>query len=291
MNIRPARHRQNGLLSTYYPQTARGQLRPGPREQVFDAGGIGFVGPTDGTMVPIEVANLEAMPENIWTQGKIDALVQAAQQGRHPLVHPGYADLGVEDGALHAQVRDGNHRTFAAVEAGAEVVWVLMSDSTRQDIDERRSSEQLYRAIRRAQAEQGAPLFHRQRIRVRQTPAVVRLRAAEAEVLRLYRVREQVALAQLEWLGPVEDTGWSPEEQRARPDLFVRMRLAELRGRLGRPGVLDLLEEPAWQALAEQENQAYAAMRALDIYDMRKAAGLNPARERLDPVTGMVVLA
>lgn len=275
-------------LYEFFPRTAEGSLQPQVGEDIFWAGGIGYVGPTDGTMVPVHEDGLVAMPDNIWTPEKIQALVDAAESGEEPLVDPGYANLWLEHGILHALVRDGNHRTFAALEAGESFSWVLMSDHTRQNLDLRETPthDALYRAIRKAQREHGAPLLKRRRVHIRMRPVVQRLLELEQEHDLLLQQREDVTREMLAFLGPLQDVGFTLEEQLRDPHRFIRSRYREI----GRWKLLDLMDDPVWDALVRREDVITRRLTGLDIYDARKAAGLNPARERLDPKTRLVVL-
>jgi hypothetical protein len=238
--------------------------------------------------VPIGADNLEAMPENIWDADKLAALVEAAGGREQVLVYPGYADLWVKNGELCAQVRDGNHRTFAAIEAGSDFAWVLMSDSTRQSLDLREgpTQEVLYRAIRKAQSDYGAPLFKRRRNTIRKGSKYDVLLAVEREHAALTKALDEALQAMLLRFGAVEDTGYPLEEQLQRPDIFWRLRLGELAKQHGRDFILDTVyDSPEGAKKRELEKRRGALFDTL--FDLRKAAGLKHA-ERLDPVTGLV---
>jgi len=277
-------------LHEYYPKTARGELRPGPGEAWFDAGGIQYLGDTDGRMVPIQADHLEPMPENTFHADKFSALVEAIERGDAPGVYPGYADLAMENGALTAQVRDGNHRTFAAIAAGGEMSWVFMSDRTRQDLDERvPGSEALYRAVRAAQRSMGAPLF------VRETRSKVkahgrdfeRLVASERRLMELQNARTEYERSMLRRWGFVERTGWSKSEQMERPWVFWPERVRELKMERGAEWVRDnLARDPEAKAVGEAREEI--ANLSSELYDLRKKAGLK-VNERIDPRTRKVV--
>jgi hypothetical protein len=280
--------RPNGDLSDYFPETAAGRLQPRRGEDIFEAGGIGYIGNTDGSMVPIGADNLEAMPENIWDADKLSTLVEAAGGREQVLVYPGYADLWVEDGDLCAQVRDGNHRTFAAIEAGSDFAWVMMSDSTRQHLDLRETPDhdKLYRAIRSAQAEYGVPLFKRRRNTIRKGSKYDVLLAAEQEDAALTKALEEVAGALLVKFGAMEDTGYPLKEQLQRPGLFWHLRTGELARQHGTDFIFDIVRaspEGRLERDLEKRRQAFHGV----LYNLRQAAGLKHA-ERLDPVTGLV---
>ena len=278
-----ARHKG---LATYFPETARGTLQPGPGERWFSVDGIRYLGDTDGTMVPIDAEQLEPMPENIFSAPKLSALVEAIEAGENPGVQPGYADLTVEGGALSAQVRDGNHRTFAPILAGAPMSWVMMSDNTRQDIDQRvAGSDALYRSIRAAQKAAGAPLFvRRSASRVKGNAADInRLAEMEQQRLDLATAEHDYATKMLHQWGPVEHTGFSLAQQLERPQIFWRTRLAELKELHGTDWVYDTIyNTPTHAALS-------AALKARSeqfpvLYDLRMKLGLKRG-ERLDPLT------
>ncbi len=269
-------------LAAYFPETAAG-MEQHRGEYVFWAGELGYLGNTDGTMVPVDAEGLAAMPENIWDERKFSALVDAAESGAQPVVYPGYADLFLEDGALTAQVRDGNHRTFAAVVAGAPFSWVLMSDRTKQELGEDGYDRALYRAIRKAQREQGAPMFKRK--------SASRLKGgAHAELLAGERRYDEITQAMTDYYstmlrkhGRAEGTGYSLEEQLQRPQMFWRTRARELSERHD----IDWHDDPLVRQGAALERERQELWQWL--WDARKAAGLDPRTERLDPASGKVV--
>ncbi len=283
----------SGHIGDFFPESATGELRAAPGEALFVAGGLAFVGPTDGTMVPVDAHAFEAMSENLWDADKLAALVDAAQGSGRVQLHPGYVDLDLEDGQLVAQVRDGNHRTVAPLLAGASPSWALLSSRTRQDLDKSRGDrglEALYRALRRAQREAGAPEFTRRRAsRLRGTPREREaLRRSEAKLIAL-RAREDALYQDLlrTW-GPYEGH-YSLEEQLQRPQLFWRLRLKELAGAHGDDWVWDT---PLASSDALELEGVHRQLQDLSpaMYDLRRSMGLNPVTERLDPETGEVVL-
>ncbi len=276
----------HGDLADYFPETAAGALRPRRGESLYPAGGVDFVGRDDGTMVPVDAQHLEPMPENIWDAGKFATLVEAAESGREPAVDPGYADLTLEGDALVAQVRDGNHRTFAPVAAGADYSWVMVSDRTRQEIDERApGSDALYRAIRAAQRRAVAPLLKRRPVgrvapgkREELIAAERRYRDLEVEVAEVERTL-------LREYGPAQRAGGGSRdlaEQLRRPGVYWRQRFNELD--------LDMQDEVLDGLLGRRFRDVDAERHALGmkLYDMRREAGLKHG-ERLDPDTGEVV--
>ena len=93
-----ARHKG---LRAYFPETAKGTLKPRKGESWYAAEGIQYLGDDDGTMVPIDAEHLEPMPENIFYPDKFSALVEAIEAGENPGVHPGYADTPLTVGRFN----------------------------------------------------------------------------------------------------------------------------------------------------------------------------------------------
>lgn len=247
--------------------------------------GICYVGATDGTMVPIEAENLEEISDNTFDAKKFSTLVDAIQNGSIVL-EPGYADLTLEDGELKAQIRDGNHRTLAAIAAGASMSWVMISDSTRQDINQG-LDDKLYRAVRAAQKAYNKPQLQKLELtKVKMSPALLALRDAEAEDLALLGEQYKYYQSMLRRFGLVENTGSSEFDQlEERPGVFWKMRILELiEARGSTDWVYALDKEPATQRHA----QTAARRNELNLYEKRRAAGLKHG-ERLDPVTMKVV--
>jgi hypothetical protein len=272
-------------LRAYFPETAKGTLKPRKGESWYAAEGIQYLGDDDGTMVPIDAEHLEPMPENIFYPDKFSALVEAVEAGENPGVHPGYADLTVEDGALTAQVRDGNHRTFAAIAAGGTRSWVMMSDSTRQDLDQRvPGSDALYRAIRAAQKDAGAPLFTRRAASKAKGPKkeLDQLAAMQARRMELEAIEEDYYRAMLRKWGRVEQTGYPLSEQLQRPQLFWRMRLGELEKAHGSDVYDQIFDAP--EHTAKDAASKERAAQLSDLLALRTKLGLK-YNERLDPVT------
>ena len=277
---------QVGALEDYFPETAAGELQPRPHEQVFWAEGIGYVGDTDGRMVPIQADNLEPMPENTFDAKKFSTLVGAILGGEEPIVHPGYADISLQHGELVAQVRDGNHRAFASIVAGAPYTWVLLSDNVEQNLREHpKETDRLYRAIRAAQRAAGAPVYTRpQAPRVRGKA----LEALHTAVLRRQALEVEIEAIQCDWLrryGPAP-SGFSLDEQLRRPEVFFRLMFNELRKQHGRGWLNDLLDSPEGERLrsADQERIALCSQ----IRDLIESAGGHPYDE-YDPTTRKLV--
>lgn len=282
-----ARHK---ALKHYFPRTAAGALKPSRGEGLFTTESVYFVGPLDGTMIPIQADNLEPMPENIFYADKFSALVDALQDQRDLVLDPGYADLTVEDGQLVAQVRDGNHRTFAPVVAGSSLVWVLLSDNTRQSINDRTpGSDATYRAIRAAQKDADAPLFKRQtHTKAKPTKAFQELAAAERALLQLREDADAYYSKMLRTHGKAT-AGFNLSEQLERPQLFWRMRLQELKEEHGAEWVFDHVHDTP-EGRAQQERNARLSPLVSSLQELRQKAGLRYG-EQLDPTTMQVVRA
>ncbi len=293
-------------LDEYYPETAKGTLEPYLGGDIFWAGSgprrVGYAGPTDGTMVPIEARYAHPIAGNIFDDGKFSALVEAIADYREPVVRPGYAHLSLVDsqtiresqeyesdiewgeaygrddlGALAAQVRDGNHRTFAALAAGAPFVWVRMSDLDKQFIlsapkgHERRANK-LYTAIRKAQKSAGAPLIKRPR-RKRVRPQVLsQLQTYEARYTSLEADIEKLQRLQLKQYDEYNTDPRPLYERLERPGLFLRFLFKDLRTAdedMFRRVLLSP-ESKARRALQKEKESLWSK-----LYDLRKAVGTN----------------
>jgi len=185
-----------GDLADYYPDTANEQMEVRGHEDVYWSDGYGVIGPTDGTMVPVQARYVEPMPGNDFDFDKLATLVGAIEDGSQPIVDSGYATFGIvshgeitqsqemaddiardswalpyepdDIGALTATVRDGNHRSFAGLIAGSNVAWLRLSDNDKQNLIKRKGErriDQIYTAIRKAQRDFGVPLFTRPRLK------------------------------------------------------------------------------------------------------------------------------
>jgi len=277
----------NGQLADYYPETAAGTLPVYDGDELFPAGGLAYVAAGDGRLVPVDAEGLEPMEENIWDPNKLAALVDAAESGAEYQVIPGYADLWMDDGTLMAQVRDGNHRTFAPIVAGSDFSWVWISDRTRQDLDERQpGTEKLYRAIRAAQRAHGAPQFKRRKWGKVKEGSKASLLAAERRYAELgAAMREQYGNLLRRYGFP--ESGWSPDEQLKRPQAFWSERARELKRERGMDWYIDnLLRSPEKEEIARLGNERTEL--GAKLYDLREAAGLQRG-ESLDPQTGEIV--
>lgn len=273
-----------GDLSDYFPQTAAGTLQPGEGEDLFCAmRGVCYVGSTNGIMVPIEAENLEEISGNTFDAEKFSTLVDAIQHG-DIVLEPGYADIYLEDGQLKAQVRDGNHRTLAAIAAGASMSWVMLSDNVKQDIDQGRN-DKTYRAIRAAQRAYGVPQLKKQTLsRVKSSPALETLREAEAEYIEIQQFLNEFHKSMLRRFGPLEEYGGSLERQLESAQVFWRLRAGELTKENGWDWILKLDEEE----VSKKANRLAHRLSELNLYDKRRAAGLKHG-ERLDPATMKVI--
>lgn len=269
-------------LARYFPATSAGELSPGRGESLYNADGIAYLGRDDGSMVPIDDEHLEPMPENIWDAGKFSALVEAVEQGERPVVHPGYADLFIEGGELAAQVRDGHHRAFAPIAAGGRHSWVLMSDRTKQDLDERvPGSDAVYRAVRSAQRQFTSPQFKRRRTSKVNPSKRAALLQAEQRMLDIESRIENVHRKLLLKYGRASG-GYDLEEQLRRPHVFWPIRHRALSVEL-RDEFWESPEKQELDSLRHASNELVGP-----LYDLRRAAGLAHG-ERLDPATGAVV--
>jgi hypothetical protein len=295
-----------GDLAEHYPQTAAGRLEPGRGEDVFWAGRgyrkIGYIGPTDGTMVPIDARYADPISGNIFYPEKLSALVAAVQAGDQPVVDVGYAELmllsqqhvtesveysderpweAADVGDLYADVRDGNHRTMAALISGAPFTWVRMSASTKQDLvhipkGREAYTKRLYAAIRRAQREAGVPVFQRPRRR-RKSQRLIEAEAQYDRLMRRERELYRALLRDLEDMGDGRDFSMAERLERAQTFLRSRLRRAHEQGDealIERYHAHPLREQKA--QVAKQREQAFSRR-----WDLRRDAGL-------DPRTGMV---
>lgn len=278
-------------LAAYFPESARGRLRPRKGERVFwvEYNKIGFVGNNDGTMVPINAWSVTSTPGNVFDPRKLSSLVDAIESGDRPLVYPGYADFDMDDGALVAIIRDGNHRTLAPFAAGAADSWVMMSEATRQMIDRGRDrhADVIYRAIRKAQRDARAPMIQRARAsRLRKSfPAMEELRSAEARYDAISTALGEHCRTMLRRYGPAR-SAWSLNDQLQRAALFWNLRMKEIYERDRGEWERLVMEDASMIRAHSLENERTALVAAL--HDMRAQAGLDPRTERLDPATGTV---
>ena len=179
-------------------------------------------------------------------------------------------------GKLSVQMRDGNHRTFGALAGGESHVYVNISDNDLQQLfNDRERTDKLYRAIRAAQRAYGATQLKRPRQpKVRVTP---QLQQAETRYRRLVSDEKKLARMILEKYDQYNRryTHLTLEERSRRPELYLRLLLKDMSKQMGTRQTVDLrLEDPYFLALRDTE----AERRALfdKLYDLRKAAGLDP---------------
>jgi hypothetical protein len=296
-------------LEEYYPDTARGELKPHRTERVFYAGDgyrkIGYTGPADGMMVPVEARYVVPVQGNIFYGDKFSALVKSIRDGDQPIVDAGYGFFSIVDrsdirqsreynewemgepyddddlGELTVQVRDGNHRTFAALVAGAPFTWVMLSDSDKQDIfdphpSRKRAKDKLYRAIRKAQREAGAPLLTRPRKPRGYKKAQAQLQVAEA---RGKSIDDGIRKIQVSLLREFDEYNKSYsfkslEERERRAGLYLGLLMKDLR-KADRRKFSDIVRNhPLSKALEALEDERMEMSRKL--YDLRKSAGVRP---------------
>jgi len=294
-------------LAEYYPKTAKGKLKPYTGDNVFWSGRgfrqYGIAGPMDGTMVPIEARYVQPMPLNIFDYDKLAALVDAIDSGDRPVVHAGYAHLNLvtrgeveesrdyaEDieleshakpfsdddvGALTAQVRDGNHRSFAGLIVGADIAWVRMGDADKQDLIERRGEpriDKLYTAIRRAQRDHGAPVFKRPRRKALKVSPELDLAEARYAYLKAEQDRLE-RLVYLRYYDNGESYAFTEKERLARVGMYLRLLFGRMRER-DPMFLLELRKDPDYMRLAEVQKERTDIHGRL--WDLRTAAGIDP---------------
>lgn len=291
-------------LSYFYPKTASGTLAPTSVERVYWSEGesgrkIGFIGDKDGSMVPIEAHRIHPTEENIFTPGKIESLVEGTLE-RPLLVYPGYGDILLERGHLEGHLRDGNHRSIAAIEIGAPIVWIMMSDVTKQYLDQagmghvsgshQKQLKKLYEAIRKAQKAHGAPLFRwKTPSKVRGSSADVEsLLEAERAMVQVDQELQEAYQTRLQRIGFLESPEIPHERQLRDPQLYIRLRIQELKTQQGIDWVrAHVMRTPESNAISDLVSRRGAISDRL--YDLRERAGLDPRKEHLDPSTGKVV--
>ena len=317
--LRESAESQAGDIKEFYPDTASGLLEPGPREEVFWAGlgrrRIGYIGPSDGTMVPIDARYLVPTQLNIFSMEKLGALASAVRQGREPLVRAGFADvslvdkLGVKEGlqyrddiftellgrpyedkdigALAGRMRDGNHRSFAALVAGAPFTWVQVSDRSLQDIfQDTPSARRLYREIRRAQADAYAPQLTKPKRRKGQggpgpratsrSEAGLRGELREAE-MELLKVKGEIEYAYKELLKSFHRGGrvrLPLHEQLENPEMFLRKRLEQAMAERDQALLDRYWEDPLSARLDLLEGQSSTLWSK--IWDAKVKLGIDP---------------
>ncbi len=296
-------------LEEYYPDTARGELKPHRTERVFYAGDgyrkIGYTGPADGMMVPVEARYVVPVQGNIFSGDKFSALVKSIRDGDQPIVDAGYGFFSIVDrsdirqsreynewemgepyddddlGELTVQVRDGNHRTFAALVAGAPFTWVRLSDSDKKDIfnpdpSRKRAMDKLYRVIRKVQRDAGAPLLTRPRKPRGYKKAQAQLQVAEAKEK---SIDDDIRKIQVVLLRELDEYNKSYafkslEELEKRAGLYLGFLMQDLR-EADYSKFLDVIKNhPLSKALDALRGERAEMSRRL--YDLRKAAGVKP---------------
>jgi hypothetical protein len=294
-------------LAEYYPDTARGKLKPHRTERVFYAGygyrKIGYTGPADGTMVPVEARYVVPRHLNIFSGDKLSALVESIRDGDQPIVNAGYGFFSIVDrsdiresreyagdhlgdpyddddlGELTVQIRDGNHRTFAALVAGAPFTWVKLSDSDKKDIfnpdpSRKREMDKLYRAIRKAQREAGAPLLTKSRKPRGYKKAQTQLQVAEAREKSIDDDIHKIQVALLRELDEYNKSYsfLSPERREKEAGLYLYFLMEDLQKEDFRKYMEIRQNHPLHKALEVLESERAEMSRRL--YDLRKAAGV-----------------
>lgn len=275
-----------GDLHDFYPQSASGQLSPHRTEMYFDADLATFIGDNDGSVVPINPENVNAMPENIFDPEKLRAVADAVEGGHQPVFYAGYGDVWLEDGELHAQARDGNHRTFGAMIGGASPAYLIIMSNTLQDLEEP-FSDKLYRAIRRAQREAGIPQWKRRRKQGRRKVAKKHLEPLLEAERAVLTAQEDIDKARRYVLQKFSDLTDAEISELDSYGLRVRTKL--LWQNLSDEDLDTVAEDEMVSVMGILERQREQAWSR--AYDLRQAAGLDPRTQRLDPETGQVVPA
>jgi hypothetical protein len=157
----------------------------------------------------------------------------------------------------------------------------MMSDRTRQGLDERVVSESLYRAVRAAQRAVGAPVFKRQQVSKVRASVRDELLALEQRDVEIALRIDDTYRELLRTYG-MSKRGYSAEEQMRRPGVFWPERLREM-NREEREAYHD---SATYERLDALRNERTALTNPL--FNLRKVAGLKHG-ERLDPATGKVV--
>lgn len=315
--LRSAIAGESGDIAEFYPETAAGRLKPGPMEEVFWTGyarrRIGYIGPSDGTMVPIDARYLIPTQLNIFDMKKLAALVSTIREGREPLVQAGVADpfivgkLDVKEGrehagdtlmeslaqpyedsdvgALAARMYDGNHRSFAALVAGAPFTWVQISKRSLPSILEDTSQgRRLYLKIRKAQQDAGAPLLTKPRKRMgpRATSTVaveMRQELAEAK-LEYIRVNAEIEYAYKELLKSFHHGGsvrLPLHEQLKQPEMFLRKRVEQAMSRQDDKFLDRYFKDPLTKRLSLLEGQRSSVWSK--IWDLKVKLGIDPMED------------
>ena len=314
--LREKIHGESGDIAEFYPETAAGRLKPGPMEEVFWTGyagrRIGYVGPSDGTMVPIDARYLIPTQLNIFSTKKLAALVSAIREGRNPLVYAGMADPSIVDkldvkegrkyagdtfteslaypyedsdvGALAARMYDGNHRSFAALVAGAPFTWVQISRiSLSQILEDTSQGRRLYLKIRKAQQDAGAPMLTKPRKRLgpRATSTVaveMRQELAEAE-LEYIRLKADIEYAHKELLKSFHHGGsvrLPLREQLEKAEMFLRKRVEQAMALQDDKFLDRYFEDPLTNRLSIMEGQRSAVWSK--IWDLKVKLGIDPMK-------------
>jgi hypothetical protein len=224
--------------------------------------------------------------EIIFDPEKLRAVADAVEGGHQPVFYAGYGDVWLEDGELHAQARDGNHRTFGAMIGGASPAYLIIMSNTLQDLEEP-FSDKLYRAIRRAQREAGIPQWKRRRKQGRRKVAKKHLEPLLEAERAVLTAQEDIDKARRYVLQKFSDLTDAEISELDSYGLRVRTKL--LWQNLSDEDLDTVAEDEMVSVMGILERQREQAWSR--AYDLRQAAGLDPRTQRLDPETGQVVPA
>ena len=157
----------------------------------------------------------------------------------------------------------------------------MLSDSDKQDIfnpdpSRKRAMDKLYRAIRKAQREAGAPLLTRPRKPRGWKKAQAQLQVAEA---REKSIDDDIRKIQVALLREFDEYNKSYsfislEEREKRPGLYLSFLMGDFRKEDLRGFVNFLRNHPLHKALEALESERTEMSHKL--YDLRKAAGVRP---------------
>jgi len=157
----------------YYDKPAQELLRGRDKEDIRQGDAVTWVG-SAGEMLLIDPDYALAIEGNTFDEHKLASLVHAIENKRRPTLFVGYGTVHFIDaddveenrrydpngyntgdgvwqterpldesdiGKLQYTIRDGNHRTFAALIAGETKVWILLDDNQLQDVKEYREAK------------------------------------------------------------------------------------------------------------------------------------------------------
>jgi hypothetical protein len=154
-------------IDYYYPETFAQSLVPKEGEQIFwsstSASKVGFIGPSNGRVIPISIDCLEVTRSNQLDYEKVISLLQWIKSGKNTVLfcpRLNQIKLIKEKDQLKIGVKivDGHHRIFACILAGIETIWFPITQHLQSKI---LTNEPLYKSIRLSQLSHGVPLFNR----------------------------------------------------------------------------------------------------------------------------------